>query len=330
MASVTISPTVEHPTAPAVRRCYDLLTVVPACGITDLTDGKYVDERNDRVGYLAAQERQAEYLLDQVACGPGTRLLDIGCGYGRLLEHAQRRGAQAVGITISPPQVAADRARGLDVRELNYRNIFCCTNPPLASPYVGREEGWDGAFDAIVANGSLEHFVQVADAVAGAADAIYEEMFAICRRLLDEGGRLVTTAIHFREADQFNPVEIARGPRAQQPGSGEVSLCKYSRAVWRLVSGAGSTGAVCATILRANTRGRRHARLLSDERILAAAVLSNAALRPAAVVEDRDPLLAAATRDLGHVTVTHDRPIVGLAISTTSAMRLRRQTWLAK
>src|SRR5205809_7144669 len=100
MASVATPPTTERVTAPAVRTCYDLLTVVPACGLTDLTDGKYVDDRNDRSSYLAAQERQAEYLLDQVHCGPGTRLLDIGCGYGRSLEHAARRRADAVGITI--------------------------------------------------------------------------------------------------------------------------------------------------------------------------------------------------------------------------------------
>ena len=60
---------------------------------------------------------------------------------------------------------------------------------------------------SIVANGSLEHFVQVADAAAGQADAIYEEMFAICRRLLADGGRFVTTAIHFREARPVDPAE---------------------------------------------------------------------------------------------------------------------------
>ncbi len=158
--------------------------------------------------YLDAQERQAEYLLDEVRCVAGTRLLDIGCGYGRILQQAARRSAKAVGITISPPQVKSGQARGLDVRELNYRHIF-----------AGGDDSWEHAFDAIVANGSLEHFVQVDDAVAGRADEIYGEMFAICQRLLADGGRFVTTAIHFSEAGQFIPTEIARGPYALPRGS---------------------------------------------------------------------------------------------------------------
>ncbi len=230
MATISTMPrNTEAATASAVRRCYDLLTVAPACGLTDLTDGKYVDDRNDRAAYLAAQERQAEYLLDEARCGPGTRLLDIGCGYGRMLEHARRRGAQASGITISPPQVAAGKARGLDVRELNYRNIFAGPHPLL--PHRRAEDRtahdveinnpWERSFDAIIANGSLEHFVQAHDAARGRADEIYEEFFAICRRLLVDGGRLVTTAIHFRTAGQFDPAVIERGYRALPRGSDE-------------------------------------------------------------------------------------------------------------
>jgi cyclopropane fatty-acyl-phospholipid synthase-like methyltransferase len=202
MATITAMPATQRPTAPAVRACYDLLSISPIGGITDFTDGKYVDERNDRAAYLAAQKRQAEYLLDQVQCNLGTRLLDIGCGYGRILEHAAKRGAKPTGITISPPQVADCRARGLAVVELNYRNIFS----------NGSSTGWEHSFDAIVANGSLEHFVQVADAAAGRTDQIYEELFAICRQLVVDGGRFVTTAIHFRTEGQFEADEILRGP----------------------------------------------------------------------------------------------------------------------
>jgi cyclopropane-fatty-acyl-phospholipid synthase len=195
---------------PRVRTCYSLLDVAPLCGVRDFTDGKYLDNRNDRAAYLAAQYRQAEYLLDQAQCHAGTRLLDIGCGYGRILEQAADRGARAIGITISPQQVADCRARGLDVRELNYRNIFCRD-----------DNSWEGAFDAVVANGSLEHFVQPEDAADGRADAIYSALFVICRRLLVRGGRFVTTAIHFRRPRQFDPREVLRGPACHPRGSDE-------------------------------------------------------------------------------------------------------------
>jgi len=203
MSAVSTIVGTERGVAPRVCACYDVLDVAPSGGVLDFTDGKYVDERNDRAAYLAAQHRQAEYLLDQAACGPGTRLLDIGCGYGRILEHAARRGAQAVGVTISPPQVAFCQARGLSALELNYRDMF---DDP--------DRDWERAFDALIANGSLEHFVQPADAAAGRSDAIYDEMFAIFRRLLPTGGRLVTTAIHFRRVDQVDPRDMRRGPFA--------------------------------------------------------------------------------------------------------------------
>lgn len=207
-------------TAPStVRTCYSLLDVAPSCGVTDFTDGKYVDDRNDWAAYLEAQHRQAEFLLDQAGCRAGTRLLDVGCGYGRVLVQAAARGALAIGITISPQQVARCRARGLDVRELDYRNIFGDDGP----------RQWEGAFDAVVANGSLEHFVQPTDAAAGRTDDIYHEMFAICRRLLADGGRLVTTAIHFRRRGQFDPHEILRGPAGLDRGSDEYLFALLTR-----------------------------------------------------------------------------------------------------
>jgi hypothetical protein len=46
-------------------------------------------------------------------------------------------------------------------------------------------------------------------------------MFAICRRLAVPGGRLVTTAIHFCDVDQFDPTEILRGSSAHPRGSPE-------------------------------------------------------------------------------------------------------------
>ncbi len=183
----------------AVVDCYDVLDVCLAGGVQDFTDGKYVGEKNNRQGYLAAQHRQAEYLLDQVGCYPGEQLLEIGCGYGRILQQAQRRGIDAVGITLSPAQALACQQKGLAAMVLNYRDI-----PRMGQRWIGRVSG-------IVANGSLEHFVQVDDAVASRIDLVYSELFSICRSLLSPGERFVTTAIHFREAGRVDPQAIRRG-----------------------------------------------------------------------------------------------------------------------
>ncbi len=194
-------------TDPTVVMCYDILAFAPLAEMFDYTDGKYLGNYgSDRASYVRAQETQAAYLLDQVNCAKESKLLDIGCGHGRLLKTAMRCGADAVGITISPPQVRYGSFHGLDIRLMDYRKI---------------PAEWDGTFSCIVANGSLEHFVQVADAMANHADDIYRQMFAICHRLINKGDRLATTAIHFREQNQVDPAAISRGHQSFRKGSDE-------------------------------------------------------------------------------------------------------------
>jgi len=167
-----------------VADCYSAVDLFfPACGLYDLTEGIY-NGRSD-MPYEQAQSNQINYLLDQIHVGPGSRVLDIGCGYGTLLEHVHRRVASGVGITISPEQRKHCQNKKLDVYLLNYKNI---------------PTSWHGTFDGVVANGSLEHFVRPQDAAADLADTIYRRLFAEVHRLIDprtSDGRFVTTAIHF-------------------------------------------------------------------------------------------------------------------------------------
>ena len=80
----------------SVKLCYKLMHVAETAGIRDLADGEF--EPFDKT-LEDGIDRQINYLLDQVGCNrPGFRLLDIGCGYGRLLIKAQERGARAVGV----------------------------------------------------------------------------------------------------------------------------------------------------------------------------------------------------------------------------------------
>ncbi len=53
---------------------------------------------------VAAQHRKIDRLLDQAGVGPGTRLLEIGTGWGELAIRAAARGAQVRSITLSVEQ----------------------------------------------------------------------------------------------------------------------------------------------------------------------------------------------------------------------------------
>jgi cyclopropane-fatty-acyl-phospholipid synthase len=203
------------PTSPRVVACYSVLdSFMPACGFDDLTDGMY--EGDPHRPYEAAQARQAEVLLDRAGCGPGCRVLDIGCGYGRILQAAAARGAHARGISVSPEQVRRGLCAGLDISLHDYK-------------HVGRE--WDRQFDAVLANGSMEHFVQPADAAAGRDDDIYRHLFATVHRLLDpdsKSGRFVTTAIHV--ARRSDPNDWLRPPSDFPRGSARFHFSQLTAA----------------------------------------------------------------------------------------------------
>jgi cyclopropane fatty-acyl-phospholipid synthase-like methyltransferase len=169
-----------------VKLCYTLVHAAEAVGIRDLADGEF---RPADMTLEEGIERQLNYLLDQVGCDrPGFRLLEIGCGYGHLLRLARQRGARAVGVNVSPEQVKYCSDDGLQV--------YCCTYRDLLEATE-----WHRQFDGVIANGSLEHWVQPEDVEAGRMNSIYHESFAIAHKALDpraDAARYVTTAIHVK------------------------------------------------------------------------------------------------------------------------------------
>jgi cyclopropane fatty-acyl-phospholipid synthase-like methyltransferase len=169
-----------------VQLCYTLVHAAEAVGIRDLADGQYLPSDTSLEEGI---ERQLNYLLDQVGCNrPGFRLLEIGCGYGHLLRLAKARGARAVGVNVSPEQVKYCHDHGSQVYCCDYRDLL-------------EAAAWHGQFDGVIANGSLEHWVQPEDALAGRMNAIYHESFAIAHQALDPlapEARYVTTAIHVK------------------------------------------------------------------------------------------------------------------------------------
>jgi cyclopropane fatty-acyl-phospholipid synthase-like methyltransferase len=178
----------------SVTLCYTLMHVAEAAGIRDLADGEY--EPTDKT-LEDGIERQINYLLDEVGCTRrGFRLLEIGCGYGRLLRMAQERGARAVGVNVSVEQVKYCKDQG--------SQVYCCTyRDLLESPE------WHGQFDGVIANGSLEHWVQPEDVKAGRMNEIYNESFAIAHKVIDpdaSDARYVTTALHVKH--ELNPDDL--------------------------------------------------------------------------------------------------------------------------
>lgn len=60
---------------------------------------------------LSAQHRKIDRLLDRTRVGPGTRVLEIGTGWGELAIRAARRGATVHTVTLSSEQLALARRR---------------------------------------------------------------------------------------------------------------------------------------------------------------------------------------------------------------------------
>ena len=95
-----------------------------------------------------AQSAKHELVCEKLALREGTRLLDVGCGWGSLLLHAaERYGANGVGVTISARQAELARERvaeagladRIEIRLADYRDVR------------------DGPFDAISSIGMFEH-----------------------------------------------------------------------------------------------------------------------------------------------------------------------------
>jgi len=103
-------------------------------------------------------------LLQVLAPQPGERILDVGCGTGRLTAEIAGSGAQVVGIDYSPMMISQARE---NFPELRFETQDACNMP------------YHGEFDAVFSNAAL-HWIQPA-----------EEAAAAMSRALKRGGRLV-------------------------------------------------------------------------------------------------------------------------------------------
>ena len=122
----------------------------------------------------AAQHRKIDRLLDLARVGPGTRLLEVGTGWGELALRAAERGAHVVTVTLSEEQrdlavqriAAAGHTDRVEVRLCDYRQVT-------------------GVYDAVVS-------VEMIEAVGVEFLPVY---FSTLDNLLAPGGRVAIQAI---------------------------------------------------------------------------------------------------------------------------------------
>jgi SAM-dependent methyltransferase len=144
--------TVQQPALPEAEQLHELYR--------RMRDERYLSEEEGR-------RRAARRLLDQLSAHvPAGRLLDVGSGYGLLLDEAQRRGYEVIGVELSAHGAAHAR------HELGLRVVESSIERAGLEP---------GSFDAIVIVDVFEHLDDPVSALQ------------LCCRLLAPGGALLLT-----------------------------------------------------------------------------------------------------------------------------------------
>ena len=130
-----------------------------------------------------AQRAKHDFIADQLNIHSGSRILDMGSGWGPFLKYAtEKRQAKAIGLTLSDGQYNACRKAGFDVYIKDLRTV---------------KPADFGIFDAVVSVGAFEHFCSIEEYRAGKQEIIYRNFFETVYNLLPPNGRFFLQTITF-------------------------------------------------------------------------------------------------------------------------------------
>jgi cyclopropane-fatty-acyl-phospholipid synthase len=160
--------------------------------LADFSGAKY--DGDFSLSLQQAQANKHEYVAEQIGIAPGRRVLDLGCGWGPLLNFIRERGAGGLGVTLSQAQYASCRRHDLDVHLYDARRL---------------DSESFGDFDAVASLGAFEHFCSPDEYRAGRQEDIYRDIFERVAAVLPEGGRFyLQTMVFGRNMIPLEQVDI--------------------------------------------------------------------------------------------------------------------------
>jgi cyclopropane-fatty-acyl-phospholipid synthase len=220
--------------------------------LADFSGAKY--DGDFSLSLHEAQRRKHDYVAEQIGIQPGRRVLDLGCGWGGLLNYARNAGAAGLGVTLSSAQAAACRRHGLEVHIYDARAVT-------------RESF--GPFDAVASLGAFEHFCSPDEYTAGRQEEIYRGIFERIATVLPDAGRFYLQTMVFgrnmipieqisTEAPRDSDAWILALMGRQFPGSwlpfGQEQIIRCAEPHFRLISSVSGRLDYIETITQWNAR----------------------------------------------------------------------------
>lgn len=183
-----------------------------------------------------AQRRKHEFIAESLNIKEGSRVLDMGCGWGPFLKFIKEKGAKGIGVTLSAGQEKGCQKNGLNVHLMDCKTI--------------KPEKF-GTFDAIVSLGAFEHFCSKEEWKAGKQDEIYNNFFKVVSDLLQGGKRFFLQTMTFGKnmidsdeidinADKDSDAYLCAHMEKSFPGSwlpsGKEQIIKNAKPFFKLIS----------------------------------------------------------------------------------------------
>jgi cyclopropane-fatty-acyl-phospholipid synthase len=121
-------------------------------------------------------------MTGELSIKDGSKVLDMGSGWGPFLKFMKEKKANAIGLTLSDGQYEACKKNGFNVYIKDVRTV--------------KPEDF-GSFDAIVSVGAFEHFCSLEEYQAGKQEEVYKSFFETVSHLLPRGGRFYLQTMSF-------------------------------------------------------------------------------------------------------------------------------------